>query len=528
MSEAPKSNYTLPLWLALFLSLGLWIGNRLSTPFNQASLSRNNREVQKLEDILNLLDSRYVDKVNKDSIFEKTISEMLHKLDPHSNYIPAKDMKAVNESIEGKFGGIGVRFVLLRDTICISNVIKNSPSDIAGLKGGDKIIEVEGKKVASKKITNEKVMSKLKGDEGTFVNIKVLRGKRIIPFKLKRALIPIFSVTTSYMLNSSTGYILIDQFSVPTAEEFREAAATLKSKGMKKLILDLRNNGGGVLTSATDIADEFLKENLVILKTKGRSIGEQVYKSTAGGILEDTKVVVLINSNSASASEILAGALQDNDRAIIVGRRSFGKGLVQEDRKLRDGSDLRITIARYYTPSGRCIQRPYKGSYEEYIEDEERFTNGEMYKPDSTIFKDAPRFKTKKGRIVYGGGGITPDVFVPFDSSGTSIYLTTLQWSGAFNAFSFDYVKDKRNKWSNAAVFNSTFQVDEALCLKFAQFAKKYYKIEINYSEFEHSKKLISKLIKAEIARQLWTEEGFNRVYNDYDKEIKEALKQLK
>lgn len=528
MSEAPKSNYTLPLLLALFLSLGLWIGHELSTPFNKSSFSKNNAEVQKLEDILNLLDSRYVDKINKDSIFENTITEMLHKLDPHSNYIPAKEMKAVNESIEGKFGGIGVRFVLLRDTICISNVIKDSPSDFAGVKGGDKIIEVEGKKVTGKKITNEKVMEKLKGEEGTFVKIKVLRGKKVLTFKLKRGLIPIFTVTSSYMINKTTGYILIDQFSIPTADEFRQAAASLKDQGMKRLILDLRNNGGGVLSSATEIADEFLEKDLVILKTKGRSIGEQVYKSTAGGMLENTKVVVIINSNSASASEILAGALQDNDRAVIVGRRSFGKGLVQEDRKLRDGSDLRITIARYYTPSGRCIQRPYKGSYEEYIEDEERFANGEMYKPDSSIFKNAPRFKTKKGRVVYGGGGITPDIFVPFDSSGTSIYMTTLQWSGAINAFAFDYVKDKRTKWKTAAEFNKNFNVDETLCMKLAEFAKKNYKVNIDYSDFDHSKKLISKILKAEIARQLWTEEGFYRVLNESDNEIQEALKQLK
>lgn len=526
MSEAPKSNYSLPVLLALFLCIGLWLGSELSKPLNKFA-NGNAAEVQKLEDILSLLDSRYVDKINKDSIFENTISEMLHKLDPHSNYIAAKDMKAVNESINAKFGGIGVRFLLLRDTICVSHVMENSPSLIAGVKSGDKIIEVDGKKMTGKKISNEKVMSSLKGDEGTFVKIKVLRKNKKIAIKIKRGVIPIKTITCAYMVNRTVGYILIDQFSIPTAEEFRQAAMSLKQRGMKELILDLRGNGGGVLTSATEIADEFLKEGLTILKTKGRKTKEEIYKSKAGGILETTKTVVLINSSSASASEILAGALQDNDRAIIVGRRSFGKGLVQEDRKLRDGSNLRITIARYYTPSGRCIQRPYKGSYEDYMEDEERFANGELYKPDSSIYTPSLKFKTKGGRTVYGGGGITPDVFVPYDSTGTSFYLTTLQWSGAINAFSFDFVKDKRNKWKSAEEFNKTFVVTDEIAQKLTDFASKFYKVEYFPSEFKHSRRLIGEILKAEIARQIWTEKGFYTVFNPLDNEFLEALKQL-
>jgi len=525
MSEAPKSNYTLPIWLALFLCIGLWLGSELTKPIGLSE--SNNSEVQKLQDILNLLDKRYVDKVNKDSIFENTISEMLHKLDPHSNYIAAKDMKAVNESISGKFGGIGVRFFLLRDTICVSNVIENSPSVEAGVKAGDKIIEVNGKKVAGKKITNDKVMSQLKGDAGTTVKIKVLRGKKKIDITIKRGVIPIKTITCFYMVDKETGYILIDQFSIPTAEEFKTAALSLKEKGMKNLILDLRGNGGGVLTAATEIADEFLKEGLTILKTKGRKTKEEIYKSTSGGILENTKTVVLINSSSASASEILAGALQDNDRATIVGRRSFGKGLVQEDRKLRDGSNLRITIARYYTPSGRCIQRPYKGNYEDYMQDEERFANGEMFKQDTSFYNNLPKYKTIGGRTVYGGGGITPDVFVPYDSTGTSFYLTSLQWSGVFQAFCFDFVKDKRNKWKNPADFNENFSVDDKLSLALTAFAKKYYKIEFEETEFKHSKSLISKLLKAEIARQIWTEIGFYTVFNPMDNEFLTALKRL-
>jgi carboxyl-terminal processing protease len=526
MSEAPKSNYTLPLLLSLFLALGLYFGGLLSHGFSNNT--EKAADVQKLEDILDLLENRYVDKVDKDRVFEETISEMLHKLDPHSNYIASKDMAAVNESIEGEFGGIGVRFLLLRDTICITNIIGGSPSEMAGVKAGDKIIEIEGKSVVGKKITNEKVMQKLKGLAGTKVKFKVLRGKKYKFFSLQRGAIPLETITCAYMLNATTGYILIDQFSVPTARDFNIAASRLKEMGMTKLVLDLRNNGGGVLTAATDIADEFLKEGLIMLKTKGRKSGEQIYKSNSGGLLENTKTVVLINAYSASASEILAGALQDNDRAIIVGRRSFGKGLVQEDRLLRDGSNLRITIARYYTPSGRCIQRPYNGKYEDYMTDEERFTNNELYVQDKRLLADSLKFKTLKGRIVYGGGGIQPNVFVPFDSSGTSFYLTSLRFSGAFTAFSFDYVSAKRNVWKDAKSFNEQFIVDEILSRKFINFAAKDFKVALNEKEYQHSRNNIAKILKAEIARQIWTEEGFYRTINPLDNELNTALKELK
>jgi carboxyl-terminal processing protease len=329
------------------------------------------------------------------------------------------------------------------------------------------------------------------------------------------------------MIDKNTGYILIDQFSVPTAQEFHQEAKKLKSLGMTKLVLDLRKNPGGVLSSATDIADEFLPEGMQILKTKGRKTGELDYTSAGGGLLEKTKVVVLINSNSASASEILAGALQDNDRGVIVGRRSFGKGLVQEDRLLRDGSNLRITIARYYTPSGRCIQRPYSGSYEDYVNDEERFLNGELYQADKQKLPDSLKFKTRKGRIVYGGGGIYPDVFVPLDSTGGSFYLTELQFSGAFSAFAFDYVQDKRDKWVSAAHFVNSFVIDEAILKSFCAFSSKNFKVSYVDNEFKKSKRLISKLLKAEIGRQIWTEEGFYRIINPEDNEFKEAIRSL-
>ncbi len=526
MMSENRPNYTLPIWLSLFLCVGLLIGQQLNKPLLGAA--GNQKDVQKLSDILTILDSRYVDKVNKDSIFEATINDMLHKLDPHTNYIPAKEMKAMNESIEAKFGGIGVRFLLIRDTICISYVMPNSPSLLAGVKAGDKIIEVNGDKMTGKKVNNEKVMSHLKGDPKSQVDVTVLRNGKKKKITITRDQIPISTITCAYMIDAETGYILIDQFSIPTADEFEVAAEKLKQLGMKRLVLDLRNNGGGVLTSATSIADQFLKEGATILKTLGRSVGKQEYKAHGGGLLENLKVAVLINSNSASASEILAGALQDNDRAIIVGRRSFGKGLVQEDRQLRDGSNLRITIARYYTPSGRCIQRPYKGTYEDYMEDEERFSHGEMFKVDSSIYAKSKKYKTVSGRTVYGGGGITPDVFVPFDSSGTSFYLTELQYSGVFSAFAFDFLQGKRNNWRNAHDFVKTFVANDELIERLEKYASKNYKIERVNSEAQHSKQNIAKYLKAEIARQLWVEEGFYRVLNQEDSEIKAALQALK
>jgi carboxyl-terminal processing protease len=371
-------------------------------------------------------------------------------------------------------------------------------------------------------------MSQLKGQPGTKDKVLVKRGKQNLPFSIERGIIPINTVTCSFMVDATTGYILIDQFSIPTAKEFRTAASKLLKSGMKNLILDLRNNGGGVLTAATDIADEFLEEGNVILKTKGRKAGEQVYKAKNGGLLEKTNVVVLINSGSASASEILAGALQDNDRAYIVGRRSFGKGLVQEDRQLRDGSNLRLTIARYYTPSGRCIQRPYKGDYEAYLKDEDRYERGEMFQLDTSSYGKSEKFKTKGGRVVYGGGGITPDVFVPFDTSGSSMYLSALRWSGSINSFAFDFLNGKRKNWNNAAYFQTNFQVDDNLLKAFTQYAQKNYEVIFDPQGYKVSRSLLSVILKAEIARQIWTEEGFYRVYNSYDEEFKKALKKLK
>jgi carboxyl-terminal processing protease len=523
MSEQVKSNYILPIILSLILASGLLGGILLKDVDKKSS-----RDIQKLEDVLNLLDKNYVDKVDKDAIFEATISDMLHKLDPHSNYISAKDMKSVNESIEGKFGGVGIRFLLLRDTICVTNIIDQSPSQHAGMKAGDKIVSVNGKKICGKGITNEKVLATLKGQAGTSLSVTFVRGKRKITASLVRGIIPISSIPCAYMLDKQTGYILISEFSQVTSEEFYLESSKLLQQGMTKMVLDLRNNPGGVMASAIDIADAFLAKNNMILKSKGKNEGERTYYSTSGGHLEKTKVVVLINAHSASASEILAGAIQDNDRGIIVGRRSYGKGLIQKDEVLRDGSNLRLTIARYYTPSGRCIQRSYNGGYDNYMRDEERITRNEYFKPDSSIFVDSLKFKTKHGRTVYGGGGIMPDVFVPGDTSGSSFYLTELQWSGAARAFAFDFMQTNRAKWSTAKDFVKEFEVSEELLTRFVAFAQKDFHVQKDQLGLAVSKELIKHMLKAEIASQNWTEEGYYRVLNPFDKELIKAISSFK
>jgi carboxyl-terminal processing protease len=528
-NQKPSPKYLLPLALFIFLAVGIWIGVTLAPGNKGNSLSTGEERYGKVKDIIDILNTKYVDSVNADKLFEETISDMLHKLDPHSNYITPQEMRAQTEQIQGEFGGIGVRFTLLRDTICVTNVVPNSPSLAAGVKAGDKIIVINGKNVASKHITNEGVMKSLKGPQNTEVKLVLYRNKQKITKRLVRGTIPIGSVLASYMMNGSTGFIKIDQFSVTTAEEFRVASQKLKRAGMKNLILDLRNNGGGVLQSAVEIVDEFLKNGAVIVKTKGVHLKEQVYKATSKGELEQTKVVVLINSNSASASEIVAGALQDNDRATIMGRRSFGKGLVQEDILLKDGSDIRLTIARYYTPTGRCIQKPYTDDYDAYMSDQiSRLEHGEQYKADTSLFVDSLRFKTPKGKVVYGGGGIFPDVFIPLDTLGSSWYFTDLRYGSAFQNFAFDFVANKRNSWSNVAAFVKQFQVDENLVTTFVKYAEKNNLVKIDPKGLAISKSLIKQTLKAEIARQIWTEDGFYAVINSVDKEVIQALKYFK
>lgn len=515
--------------MAVFMAIGLLLGNALTPKQGGMSLATSNSKYSKIQHIIEVLDKRYVDTINGEALFEQTIDDMLHNLDPHTDYISAQDIAGMQEQIQGKFGGVGVRFFIIRDTLCVTNVVKGSPSQRAGLLAGDKIIEIDGENIASKKITNEDVQSKLKGLENTDVKVKILRDGKTLNKSITRGSIPIQSVIASHMINSNTGFVKISSFSITTADEFKRAVLNLEGKGMKKLIVDVRSNGGGVMYSAVDIVDQFLDRGLKIVETKGKNYPTDVQFSTDNGILKNIDVAILINSNSASASEILAGAIQDNDRGTIVGRRSFGKGLVQEDIRLRDGSNLRLVTARYYTPTGRCIQKEYNGDFEEYYQDNmDRYENGELYKVDSTLFVDSLKFVTPKGKVVYGGGGIMPDVFVPLDTTGSSWYLTELRYSSAFPEFAFDFVSDKRSKWKNVKEYKQKFKVDETVLKQFTDFAEQELDVKFSQKDFDHSKKYIRDLLKAEIARQLWIEDGFYQVFNDQDVEVQEALKQLK
>jgi carboxyl-terminal processing protease len=517
-----------PVFIALALTLGYFMGRSLSSVQPKFLQQQSNDFGNKLESILQIIEQKYVDTINRTAFMDKAINDVLHKLDPHSNYIPAKEVARMMEGIDGKFGGIGVRFSIHRDSLAITHVIPFSPSEKAGLQPGDRIIAIDGESVVKEKLTNQFVMDKLKGEPGTTVQVTLLRKGKTLPTKIVRGVIPLESISCATLLKDNIGYVRLEQFSQTSSREFFNAISQLREEGMKKLIFDLRDNGGGVLSVAIEIVDEFLHAGKLIVYTQGANQPERRYTSSSRGILKDLEVVVLINQNSASASEIVAGALQDNDRGTIMGRRSFGKGLVQEDISLRDGSNVRLTVARYYTPSGRCIQRPYGDDIDYSEEFYNRYENGELYGIDSTLFVDSLKYVTPKGKVVYGGGGIMPDIFLPYDSSGSSFYLTELRYGQAFNRFAFDKANEwGRKKWKNEREFTTQFTISNELLNEFINYSEKELKIVRNPQSLEQSKTLIKKYLKAEIARQYWIEQGYFRVVADYDTEIIRAIEIL-
>ena len=421
-----KRNVIIPLIIGVSIALGVIIGKYFpgedTAPAHSNIRSRND----KLNSIMNIIESSYVDSVNRNDLVDAAIPAMLKKLDPHTIYIPAKDLARANEPLQGNFEGIGISFSLLTDTILVISTIPGGPSEKLGLLPGDKILYVNDSLVAGRNIGDEKIMGMLKGPRGTVVNVKILRpgNNELIPFEITRDKIPMYSVDVDYMINDNIGYIRINNFAMTTYDEFMKGLRELKDKGMTSLILDLRGNSGGIMEAAIDIANQFLKEGQLIVYTKGRTQPRTEARATGKGEFETGKLVVLIDEWSASASEILAGALQDNDRGTIIGRRSFGKGLVQEPIPFSDGSGMRLTIARYYTPTGRSIQKPYNNGFDKYYNDlNQRFSHGEFEVSDSIHFSDSLKFTTAGGKIVYGGGGIMPDKFVPVDTSGVSPYF---------------------------------------------------------------------------------------------------------
>jgi carboxyl-terminal processing protease len=531
-----NSHPFLPLFFALVLIIGIFIGIRLNRNSQQNQLlqlfSNEKNNGNKLDELLDYVIREYVDTLYRDSLTDKTIETLLSNLDPHSAYIPAASLQSTNEPLNGNFEGVGIEFNLLRDTIYVVSAIPGGPSEKAGIKSGDKIIFVDGKKVAGVKITNELVFKNLKGKGGTVVKIGVLRfgTSSIEYFKITRGKIPIYSVDASYMMDSITGYIKISRFASTTFQEFDNALGKLEKMGMQQLVLDLRGNPGGYLDAAIDISDEFLPKGKMIVYTQGKNRPRQNSIASDKGRFEKQKLAVLIDENSASASEIVAGAIQDNDRGIIIGRRSFGKGLVQEQSEFKDGSAIRLTIARYYTPSGRSIQKPYEnGQLEDYYHDEmERYDSGELVNADSIKMNKKLKYTTPSGKVVYGGGGIMPDYFIPIDTTKVSKYVSELLYKNVINDFALEYVNQKRAqlKYANAATFNEQFQVNSALFNDLKTYANKN-NVKTNASDLGKGFDLLSTHLKAYIAKDIFNQEAWFLVKNSHDEACKKALKEL-
>jgi len=525
-----RRSIILPLIIAVSVTAGILIGLRMPGGSSEQSVSIKPR-ADKLGRILDVIEAKYVDTVNREQLVEAAIPVMLHKLDPHSVYIPARDLQAMNEPLQGNFEGIGVSFNKLTDTVFIISTIPGGPSEKVGIMAGDKIIFVGDSLVAGKGIPDERIIGMLKGPRGTEVNVRVLRKgyDELIPFTIKRDKIPIYSVDASYMIDNETGFIKINRFSLTTYDEFSEAMMKLKKMGMSKLILDLRENVGGVMEPAIQIADEFLDEGKLIVYTEGRASPREEMRASSRGMFLTGDLVILVDEFSASASEILAGAIQDNDRGTIIGRRTFGKGLVQEPVMFTDGSAMRLTIARYYTPTGRSIQKPYENGYEEYYTDlNERFSRGEQWDADSIHLADSLKYITPGGNIVYGGGGIMPDLFIPADTTGVSRYFMRVRAASLIVKYSLRYTDEYRNvmkKYTRAADLEAYLDKQDLLN-KFISFAGENG-VPFDSEGIRISGDVIHTQIKAYIARNILDSDGFYPIWGRLDKTLNETLDYL-
>ena len=497
-----------------------------------------NEQTFKFSKALDLINTYYVDTVNQDKLVEAAIIKMMQSLDPHSSYLTPKEVKDLNEPLQGNFEGVGISFNIFRDTILIISTILGGPSEKLGIMAGDRIIKIDGKNVASIGITNNDVLSKLRGKKGTKVDVSIKRKgiKELLDFTIVRDKIPIYSIDAAYKIDSDIGYIKLDRFSATTNTEFEQAMKKLQADstgGIKSLILDLADNGGGYLEEAVYLANQFLDDDKLIVYTQGLHNPRMEYKAKAKGLFEKGKLVILIDEGSASASEILAGAIQDWDRGIIVGRRSFGKGLVQRPFYLNDGSMIRLTVARYYTPTGRLIQKPYNNGYEEYEKDlVNRYNNGELNNKDSIHFPDSLKFYTLVDkRPVYGGGGIMPDFFVPIDTSGYSDYYRDMIRKGILNKFVLNYIDNNRHQlktnYPDFKTYNNNFVISDNILNDLSGFAEKEG-LKNNNTQFNFSRNEISRLLKAYIARDLFDTNEFYQIMNQDDPIVKKAIDVIK
>ncbi|MFH1320912.1 MAG: S41 family peptidase [Bacteroidota bacterium] len=521
----------LPIILSITIILGIFLGTKLNFSANQNKIfSLQFSKFNKINEILNYIIEEYVDSIDKTDLTEETVSTLLKNLDPHSAYISANELKAINEPLEGTFCGIGIEFNIINDTIIVIYPIPKGPSKVIGIEAGDRIIRIEDELVAGVGITNKEVINRLRGLNESIVNISIFRKGTTssIDYTITRGVIPIQSVDVAYMVNDSIGYIRISRFSATTYDEYSTAFEKLQKDGIKELILDLRENPGGYLNSATKLVDEFLEDKKLIVYTKGKSRLKSSYLATSKGKFQKGKLIILIDEGSASASEIIAGAIQDNDRGIIVGRRSFGKGLVQEQFEFPDGSAVRLTVARYFTPTGRCIQKSYsQGNEKYYHEIYKRFINGEFENEASIHFADSLKFTTPGGKIVYGGGGIMPDIFIPIDTTQLSLYLTAINNNNLINQFAFEYADKNRkalNEYKSFDVFNEKFTIDNKIVKDFISYAEKNGVEKYQNALIKGDEKVIKIWLKAFIARYIWNNEGFYPIINKIDNTFQKAL----
>lgn len=521
-----KQQIRLPLILALAISAGIWIGATFAEP----KTDRNDLKaaIYKLQEIITYINRDYVDSVNTNELVEFGIQSMLEKLDPHSSYISAKDATLAKSQLDGEFDGIGVEFGIIRDTIYVVAPLSGGPSEKLGIQSGDQIINVDGKTVAGTGITNRDVFDLLRGPRGSIVKVDIQRKnqKDLIPYEITRDKIPQYSVNATYMIDDEIGYIKVTRFAATTHEEFKKAVSELQEQGMKKLVLDLQSNPGGYMGAAINIADEILNENALIVSQQGKlnRYNQKAY-AIKPGLFEEGSVIILINEGSASASEIVAGAIQDNDRGLIVGRRSFGKGLVQMPIDLSDGAELRLTIARYYTPSGRSIQKPY-GDDQDYSSDwTNRFEHGEFFTADSIKFDDSLRYETKAGRSVYGGGGIMPDFFVPLDTTMSSVYVNRLFNSDSSREFILDYLNKNKKRFEGMSFdeYYNNYQISEEMLQGLIKVGEKN-KVKFDQKDYLKSKEYLKILLKAHMGRNIYDDNAFYKVINEINEIYLQAI----
>ncbi len=509
------------LFLALCIAL-------ISLPLS----AQSDEAEQKLEVAFNIITSQYVDNLDEDETVEDAINGMLKQLDPHSVYIPAKKVDEENQKLASEFEGIGIQFNILKDTIMVVSPIAGGPSEKLGILSGDKIVTIDGENVAGMGIDNDGVRDRLLGKKGTEVEVQIKRQgvKELLDFTITRDKIPLYSVDASYMVTPETGYIKVNRFAASTSEEFRKSVKELKKEGMENLILDLTGNGGGYLYAAFEMADEFLEWGRMIVYTEGESSPKRELRASSRGNFEDGKLVVLVDEGSASASEIVTGAVQDWDRGLVIGRRTFGKGLVQKPYRLPDNSEIRLTIARYHTPTGRCIQKAYdEGRADYYKEIRERYEHGEMTNMDSIDIPDSLKYYTPNDRIVYGGGGILPDIFIPLDTLPNTDFMRTISRKGLLAQFALDYMDQHRKKleknYEDVKAFRDGFDI-EPVMEEFLAFAEEK-EIVPTAEELERSGRLMRYQLKGLLARNLFDVSAYYEVFNDYRMDFRKALEVL-